>query len=253
MTRIRGYVWRRSDLFESSRLVVVLTPDEGRIHVLVKGAHRPASDALGKLDLLNLIEADLAGRPGTLRSATRLRLLHEARALREPARFLAISHVQELLDGALLDGRGDHELFELLAGAVRLCERAPLAKLPRVLTGLEQRFLAWLGVLPDWLHCSHCGRASPQLGVVPRTGALECPEHGGTQGPATPRRARAWLAHLNGLPARAWAEQDPDGDFGDAAALLGRLVERAVERRLRLRDLALQRAGPGSPRHASAR
>ena len=55
-----GLIWRRSDFRESSRLITLVTPDRGRLTTLGKGAYRTASQCLGRIDFLNLVEVKLS-------------------------------------------------------------------------------------------------------------------------------------------------------------------------------------------------
>ena len=80
---------RRRDFRESSRIVTCLTREHGKITGLAKGAHRPDSPMLGRIDFLNEVEATFSADRGGLRLLTRAKLTRERRALRQPRRFLA--------------------------------------------------------------------------------------------------------------------------------------------------------------------
>ncbi len=238
MPTLRAFVWRRHDFRESSRVVALVTRDEGRIHVLAKGAHRPGSQFLGRLDFLNLVDATCSAGGDRLRLLSRVTLVHEPRALRTPARFAAAAHVAELVDHLFHDGRPDPSAFDLLAGALTLVERCPKRALPRVVAGFELRFLALLGVLPAFDRCSACGRTSRELFAESRSLALHCATHAQHRAPLRPS-ALHWLATTDVAPGRTWPTL-ADVDGADAAlALLGEWVATTLERRPRLRALAL--------------
>ncbi len=235
----QALVWQRSDFRESSRLVTLITREQGKVITLAKGSHRQNSPFLGRIDFLNLIEARL-GR-GSLPLLYPVRLLHEHRGLREPRRYLAASYLCELFDPAFPHGRVDQELFDLITGGLRLLERCPKGVIPQVLMGVELRLLQELGVKPPLEACARCGRQG-QLYPARHEPALLCSEHRAGSGRPVPSAALAWLQRavdcggrdLPGLPPAPAAARE----------LLGRFVALALERAPRLRQHALAAALP---------
>ncbi|MHC4516037.1 MAG: DNA repair protein RecO [Planctomycetota bacterium] len=233
----RALVWHRSDFRESSRLVTLITRDQGKVITLAKGAHRQNSPFLGRIDFLNLIEARLSR--GSLPLLHRVKLLHEHRGLREPRRYLCASYVCELFDPAFPHGRVDQELFDLLTGGLRLLERCPHGAIPQVLMGVELRLLQELGVKPPLDACARCGQQGT-LYPARHEPALLCAGHRAGSGRRVPPAALAWLQRasrcggrdLPGLPPAPAAAQE----------LLGRFVALALERTSKLRRRALAAA-----------
>ena len=123
---MRGIVWKRTDFRETSRLITLITPEHGKLVTLGKGAHRPGSQCLGRIDFLNLLEVKISG--GNLPVLHRVRLLREHRRLREPIRYTAASYLTEIFDPTFLAGRADPGLFDLLAG-LGCWSREPLGRL----------------------------------------------------------------------------------------------------------------------------
>lgn len=239
-TAQQALVWQRSDFRESSRLVTLITRAQGKLVTLAKGAHREHSPFLGHIDFLNLIEARL-GRGG-LPLLHRVRLLHEPRGLREPRRYLAASYLCELFDPVFPHGRPDPEVFDLLAGGLRLLERCPPQGIPQVILGVELRLLRALGLLPSLEACARCG-STGQLQPAPLQPALLCSHCSGRIGARpVPRPVLTWLdraAHCGGRDL-------PDLPPPPAAAvrLLGRFLPLALERQFRLRTRALASTRP---------
>lgn len=237
-----GIVWRRTDWRETSRIVSVLTRDHGRLAGLAKGAHRPDSVFLGRLDFLNEVQATFSADRGGLRLLLRVQLLRERRALREPARFVAASHLAWLCDFAMPADRSEPGVYDLLLGGLNLLERCPVPAIPRIVLGLELRYLDLLGALPDLDHCAECGerlddgafRSGDQPG-------LACRRHAGLPRQAVGEASLALLRQLRTAPGREWPELVPAGDPRLAAALPAAWLAAATEQRARLRGLVFER------------
>ncbi len=237
MVYVQGLVWKRHDFRESSRLITLITKDQGKITVLAKGAHRSNSQCLGKVDFLNSLSLKIS--KGNLPTVHRVALLHEPRSLRQPRRYLAASYLCEFFDPALPQGRVDDGLFTLLQGGVRLLERCPTGSMPQVLHGLELRFLQELGLLPPLTHCSRCSpeTASRPLFADGQSPALFCQAHAAAGSRALPTAILSWLAQLLQCPARQWHGLTPPPRGTDK--LLGNWLSLGIERQPKLRAQAL--------------
>ncbi|MCR9245752.1 MAG: DNA repair protein RecO [bacterium] len=231
-------ILRRSDFRESSRIVTVVTREHGRIAGLAKGAHRPDSPFLGRIDFLNEVRATFSPDRGGLRLLVRAELIHERRHLRQPERFVAASHLAQLADFAMPDGRPDPLAYDLLAGGLTLLERCPTARLPRVVLGLELRLLDHLGALPDLDHCSECGaelgnRAYRNDGSL----AFFCRDHAEAPRQAVAPDVLGLLRWLRAAPGREWPHGHDDAPTRLAAGLPGAWLRAATELRPRWRPL----------------
>lgn len=229
-------VWKRFDFRESSRLVTLLTRDHGRVQVLAKGAHRPDSPFLGRIDFLNDLQVVVAADRGGLRLLLRAELLRERRGLRAPARFLAASHLVDLADPGFPADRPDPELFDLLTGGLLLLERCPEPTIPVVVLGLELRYLQHLGALPDLTRCGVCGRSFGDVAFRAGTGGtLTCRAHAESPRIAVANAALTTLDRLRQTPGRALPELPREVLTPAAVELPARWLERALDRRSRLR------------------
>ena len=237
---MRAVVWKRVDFRESSRLVTLVSP-EGKLVTLAKGAHRPDSPFLGRLDFLNLVDASLSRRRTGLRLLTAVDLIHEPRGLREPRRYLPSCYLVEMTNRLWFEGRPDPELFDLLLGGLTLLERCPAAALAQVITGLELRLLAHLGTLPGLTECSQCGLPLGEVDLYrsPEQGGLLCRRHS----PRGSRRVSSallrWLAELTGKPGRQWPEHPPPPDWKSTWELTGSWIAASLDWAPRSRKLAL--------------
>ncbi len=243
-------VWKRVDFSETSRLVTLITREEGRLTALAKGAHRPGSAFLGRLDLLNVVDASFARRrrSDSLRVLAGAALVHEPRGLRQPMRFLCASYLVEAVDAAFLEGRADAELFDLLNGAVVVLERCPEAILGTTLAALELKLLDALGRLASLEGCSACG-APGALHLEP-DGGLTCARHR-TPGARPLRTADLmWLRRARTTLARAWSALPRPS--ASTVAILGAWVAAAIERTPKLRRAAYDATRGFACRLASA-
>lgn len=226
-------VWKRSDFRETSRIVTLLLREHGRVTTLAKGAHRPDSPFLGRLDFLNDVRATISPEREGLRLLLRADLRRERRGLRHPLRFLAASHLAELCDFALPPGRAEPEVFDLLVGGLSLLELCPLPAVPVVVLGLEVRFLLHLGALPDLHRCAEC-QEPLTLAFGGEAGGLCCRTHAPSPRRAVGEPAMALLRALQQVPGKGWPEL-PVGGVAGAAPWCGQWLQAALERRGRLR------------------
>ncbi len=231
-------VLRRSDFKESSRIVTCVSREHGRITGLAKGAHRPDSPFLGRIDFLNEIEATFSADRGGLRLLTRAVLRHERRALREPQRFLAASHLAQLCEWAMPELRPEPEHYDLLSGGLNLLERCPAATISQVVLGIELRYLQLLGALPDLDHCSDGGCALDDGAFRTQDGpGLVCRRHATAPRHAVGAEVLAALRLLQRTPGRGWPSLQLPIEVARCAALPALWLFAATEQRPRLRTL----------------
>jgi DNA repair protein RecO (recombination protein O) len=239
---VAAIVLRRSDFRESSRIVTCLTREHGRITALAKGAHRADSVFLGRLDFLNEVRATFGRDRGGLRLLVRADLVRERRTLREPSRFLAASHLAQLSDFCMPDGRPEPDVFDLLIGGLCLLERCPDAALAQVVVGLELRHLELLGALPDLHHCISCS-TSLRHGAYHNedTPGLVCRSHATLPRLAVGTEVLDLLRSLQSTAGRQWPALTPPIAPRLAAPLPALWLAAATEQRPRLRQLFFDR------------
>ncbi len=237
-TTAQAIVLRRRDFRESSRIVTCITREHGKITGLAKGAHRPDSPLLGRIDFLNELTASFSEDRGGLRILVRAKLTRERRALRTPKRFLAAGHIAWLVDVASMEGRADPELFDLLLGGLNLLERCPLATIPQVVLGLELRHLQAVGALPAFDSCAECGVAlDDQAFRQEDTMGLVCRQHAGLPRFPVPGSAMHLLRTLRATSGRDWPSLEVGSETRSAATLTALWLAAAVEQRAPFRHL----------------
>lgn len=232
---VPAVILRRTDFRESSRIVTLLTRDHGRIVALAKGAHRPTSPFLGRLDYLNEVVATIGADRGGLRLMVTAELRRERRGLRSPERFTAAGHLGALCDFAMPAAHPEPPIFELLHGGLNLLEHCPPATIPVVVLGLELRFLSLLGALPALDRCAHCGDGVVDGAFVDEGGGIHCRRHAPLPRRAVPAEALALWHDLQRMPGRQWPELQPQRVTPAAVALPGTWLWAALGHAPRLR------------------
>lgn len=161
-------VLRRQDWRESSRIVTLLTREFGRRSFLAKGAHRPKSGFAGALDALHVVEARVRVREGRgLQNLDSVRVLQGNRPFRRDlVRYQLATHLTEIVQFAMPEGRADEELFDIYRGGLALYRMAPAHSFATIATALELRILTALGVLPELDRCTRSGRELPTSGTL---------------------------------------------------------------------------------------
>ena len=172
---------RINDYGETSAVTVLLTPDQGTVHAVAKGARRVSNGYRGPLDRGVLYSVRL-GR----RAREGLSHLHSSRVReafpalrRSPARFYPAALVLEVADDLMRENEPHPELFRLTVFTLKVLDRAPLGRVPLATTFFLARCVALSGHVPELEHCVSCGRPLT-VGERPLLSAA----HGGVLHPA---------------------------------------------------------------------
>jgi DNA repair protein RecO (recombination protein O) len=145
-----GLILRTRPLTETSLIVQWLTPAEGRLATVAKGARRHKSPFLGKLDLFYQAEFSFArSRRSGLHTLREVRLLETREALRQDLRRLQqAAYATALVEEATETDTPLPEIYELLRGFLDdLCRTEPG---PQGVLAFELRLLRETGLQPDW-------------------------------------------------------------------------------------------------------
>lgn len=136
----------------TSRSVVWLTRQHGKIVTLAKGSQRPGSALLGQFDLFYTCEVLFYAREQRQVHILKEALpLHTRDGLRRDWRACAVaSYSAHLFNRALPLGPAPTSAFQLLAST--LDHVAAHSPGPAFLLRLEALFLQELGLAPDWNH-----------------------------------------------------------------------------------------------------
>jgi DNA repair protein RecO (recombination protein O) len=144
-----GIILRTLPFMETSLIVRWLTPDAGRIATVAKGARRPKSPFLGKLDLFYAADFSFSrSRRSELHTLREVSLRDTHAALRQNLGFLR----QAAYGAALVEQTTEAdtplaEIHALFSEFLDCLERQPF--LPRTVLAFELKLLRVLGLKPD--------------------------------------------------------------------------------------------------------
>ncbi|MBN1443849.1 MAG: DNA repair protein RecO [Planctomycetes bacterium] len=179
---------RCNDWSNTSQVVSLLTPEQGLVDGVAKGAYRPKSSFQGPFDLAELREVIyVEKRPPALAIITESAVLDGFRGLRRSwSRFVAGATILELLRAVSLPGEPAVEIFHLAERSLRGIAEDPADRLSAQLLSFEVRALSLLGFLAPIDACVLCRRPWPGGRAAyfsPRAGGLLCRRcRGGIEG-----------------------------------------------------------------------
>ena len=239
-----AFVLRTYKIGETSKVVVLLTRDRGKVRAVARGARGQRSRYRSSLEPLSEVRVGLYGRQGAelfrlgpcelLRSAFRA----SGRGLEAS---LTLQYLAELLDAFAQEGEAEEKVYRLARAVIGAAEAGtPAAVLGRY---LEAWLLRLHGIYPSLEHCASCGLALPagSLRYHDAARGFVCDDCGPVSGPVLPVAARAFLED-----AFRRSPSDLGTPFPVEAAILEGfhqdLITRHLERGLRsqrvLRDVA---------------
>jgi len=171
-TKSEAIVLRTRHFAEADCLLILLTPAEGKVRAVVKGARKPKSKLGGHLQPFTHVAIELVqGR--SLSIVTGAQVLHSFLPLKEDlVRLSQASYICELADAFAPEGEENRPLFDLLLSSLRSLAEAGEG----LLRYFELRLLGLMGYGPEMRVCTCCRTplASPGPFSRPLGGGL-CP------------------------------------------------------------------------------
>jgi DNA repair protein RecO (recombination protein O) len=241
-------VLRGQKLGETSRIVVLLTRERGKLRAVARGARGGRPRYRSALEPLSEVRVSLYGRQGAeLLRLGEAELVHSAfrASSRSLEAALFLSSCAELLDAFCPEGEAEDKVYRLALAVVRATE----AGASPVLLGryLEAWLLKLHGLFPPLDRCAGCGHALPAgaLRYHRLAHGFVCDACLPASGPELPVEVRALLGLVFSKPPEAFL-----GGAGAAAQALEAfhrdLISAHLERDLRaprvIRDVGRERA-----------
>jgi len=210
---LRGY-----KLGETSKVVVLLTRERGKVRAVARGARGGRTRYQSALEPLSEVRVTLYGRQGAeLLRLGQAELLHSAfrAGTRSLDAALFLSGCAELLDAFSSEGEAEEKVYRLALAVVGATEKGVSPEL------LGRYLEAWLlklhGLYPPLDRCAACGGELAAMGALSYHRAAHgfvCGSCGPASGPDLPPDCRRLLAELFRRP------PDGLGEPGAAARTL---------------------------------
>lgn len=204
---------------DTSRIVVLLTRDTGKVRMIAKGVRAPKSRMGSSLEPFSEIQVAYYHKSGRdldlMKSADPLRL-HSGFGS-DAARLAFGSAALELTDISLTGEEAGPEFYALLADALTRMETASRDRIGIYFGAFELQMAGLLGYQAEFTTCRGCGVATLEGAQFSASqGAVFCPGCATAQGAVetVSERAVAWLRFLNGE-----SGDEPAIENGDRRAL----------------------------------
>lgn len=152
--KTNGIVLRTYPLGERDLIVVILSPDHGKIRCVAKGAKKQTSSLAGKVELTNHLSL-LIVKGKNLDIISQVEVLEHFKEIRNNLDCLAHAiYILELIDKALPEPEPHPELYSLLYDT--LYEMKNVSSLQLLLRVFELKLVSLLGYSPQTRHCVVC-------------------------------------------------------------------------------------------------
>ena len=238
-------VLRTYKLGETSKVVVLLTRERGKLRAVARGARGARPRYQSALEPLSEVRATLYGRQGAellrLGACELVRSAFPA-ASRGLEESLALSYFAELLDAFCPEGQAEDDVYRLALAvlAAASTDGSSAAVLSRY---LEAWLLRLHGIYPPLDHCAGCGAvlARGELRYHANAHGFVCGTCSVASGPVLPASTRAFLTELfrrppAAMPAALPTEAEPLEAFHHD--LITRHLEHGLRSHRVLREVA---------------
>jgi DNA repair protein RecO (recombination protein O) len=225
----QGIVLRSFPFGEADRIVVLLSPNQGKVRAVAKGVRKTKSKFGGRLEPFTHVDLVLyEGR--SLDIITQASVLEAFPRLRADLdRVLAAGTMVEAVDAVAQEGEREARTFLLLQRGLKALEAGPLH--PDLVVSFLLKIAAVVGVSPALDHCAGCGAAEGATRFSFAAGGALC-ERCRTPGAVALRPGLTdYLATLAAADLSALPEADPSFS-GEAMGVTRRFLEYHLDRRL---------------------
>lgn len=222
----QGIVLRGYPFGEADRIVVLVSPNQGKVRAVAKGVRRTKSRFGGRLEPLTHVDLLLyQGR--SLATVTQVSVIEPFPRLRlDLDAVMTAGAMAEAVGKATVEGEPSHRLFLLLQRGLHALESG--AGGMDLMASFLLKLMDALGQAPALSGCAGCGREGPHDRFSLAGGGLFCP----ACDPGRAFRLREGLAaYMSGLASASFSGFcGPDGEMAaEAVGLARRFAEYHIE------------------------
>lgn len=214
---------------EADRVVVLLSPNHGKIRAVAKGVRKTKSRFGGRLEPFTHVDLVLyEGR--NLGTITQVSVIEAFPALRSDLdRVLAAGTMVEVADAVTQEGEGALRAFLLLQRGLKALEAGP--RHPDLVASFLLKAAAVVGVAPAFDHCAGCGGTDDLTLFSFAAGGVLCERDRIPGAIALRPGLTGYLARIASSDLGDLPTADP-GFSGEAMGVTRRFIEYHLERRL---------------------
>ncbi|NNC92714.1 MAG: DNA repair protein RecO [Acidimicrobiia bacterium] len=224
----QGIVLRGYPFGEADKVVVLLSPNRGKVRAVAKGVRKTKSRFGGRLEPFTHVDVLLyEGR--NLDTITQVSVVEAYSHIRNDLdRVLAAGTMVEAIDAVAQEEAGSHRQFLLLQRGLRALEAGPVH--PDLVSAFLLKLAGLVGVAPSLGGCAECGTTDNLVRFSLASGGVVC----GLCSPDRGVKLRAGLtAYLAALTEADLGDLPPASELSrDAIGITRRFVEYHLERRL---------------------
>jgi DNA repair protein RecO (recombination protein O) len=225
----QGIVLRSFPFGEADKVVVLLSPNHGKLRTVAKGIRKTKSRFGGRLEPFSHVDLVLyEGRNlDTITQVSMIEPFHDLRS--DLDRVIAAGTMVEVADAVAQENESSIRLFLLLQRGLRALDAGP--EHPDLVTSFLLKAADTIGVAPSLDQCAGCGRSDDLRRFSFAAGGVLC-ERCRTPGAYALRDGLT--EYLSVLAAAELAQMpDADGSFsGEARGVARRFVEYHLERQI---------------------
>lgn len=225
----QGIVLRSYPFGEADKVVILLSPNNGKLRTVAKGIRKTKSRFGGRLETFSHV--DLVVYEGrNLDTITQVETIEAFRSLRfDLDRVVAAGAMVEIADAVAQENESSIHLFLLLQRGLRALDAGPAH--PDLLSAFLLKAADTIGVAPALDRCAGCGRTDDLRRFSFPAGGVLC-ERCRTPGAYALRDGlTAYLARLAGADLADLPEPD-QGFVGEARGVARRFIEYHLERQI---------------------